>query len=158
MSWESVKNNTGSILNFFSTFAPCGLKKICERADQSRAHSSGLRHICAELSSAGVYAVLLAKGNILEAEWMHPGVKLLCFDLGSNIADQHISLYKLLGFRAYSKLSQILQSSAASWHVYHPRAAQGVATPEVQPWSPCKTSREESLLCTRAKTLFPGCY
>lgn len=161
MSWERVKNNIGSILKFFSTFAPCGLKKICERADLSRAHSSGLRHICAGLNSAGFCAVLLARGNTLEAKWMHPGVKLICFDLGSYTADQHISLNKLLRFRAYSKLSQILQSSAASWHVYHPRAAQGVANTKgasMHSWSPCNMSREESLLCTRAKMLFPGCY
>lgn len=58
---------------------------------------------------------------------MHSGVKLIYFDLGSNTADQYTFLNKLLRFRAYSKLSQILHFSAVSWHVYHPRAAQGVA-------------------------------
>lgn len=130
-----------------------GWKKISEGADQSRAHSTGLKHICAGLNSAGFCAVLLAKGNILEVEWLHPGGKLICFDLGSNTADQHISLNKLLRFRAYSKPSQIPQPSAASWHVSHPHAAQGIANTQgasMHSWSPCKISRKESLLCTRA--------
>lgn len=109
----------------------------------------------------GLVLFCMRKRNILEAECIYPGVRLIRFDLGSNTVDKHISLNKLLRFRISSKLSQILQGSAAFWLILHLRASPGVANTKgasMHSWHPCKTSREESLLCSRAEMLFPGCH